>query len=440
MPSPSQKDRAIEQPKRKPHTLPPVPIAPAWTEEITALEKVSDDLAVCLFRALRNVRLWAGTDPERRKALFHLPSPVTLESLADACIRAPQLIEAFGTFAFLLRCPGRISSIQLAEACTQVYEWAEARSLLQTGMHFAEISAVVDPEHPTYAINAGWMCRRSAVLERAAIWYERAYLLAVQFRRRDLTLSRKESIRALVEYGALLKDQGREEEARDYYKRAARRAERTGRRRQAAVVQHYLFSLAADKGDFVAGQEHLEQALNLYPVRDVRIPHLAHDLSFLLVRQRHYSLSLSLLEKLSPVFERPEEQLLVDSTIAWAAAGAGRRQRFEDAESKVLALLTRYEEYAPAALIHLAEGARFIMEWDRAERHASIAVDTARRRQNPALEMEALALLDKIATREPAEPEAETTHRWRAETLVRRLKERLRKWKAPGPGEPEAVS
>jgi tetratricopeptide (TPR) repeat protein len=419
----------------KAHTLPPVPVAETWRDEVSALRDVPEDLAVCLFRALRNVRMWAETDPEKRKSLFRFPSPGTLESLGYACMRAPQLIEAFGTFSSLLRDPGRVSAARIAEACTQVYEWAEARSLLQTGMHFAEAAAVVDPSHPTYAINAGWVCRRSVSYDRAATWYQRGYMLAVQLRRHDLTLSREESIRALVEYGALLKDQGRDAEAKEYYCRAAKRAERTGRRRQAAVVHHYLLGLAAEVGSFEESHEYAQQAFDLYPRHDRQIPALAHDWAFLLVRFRHYTPAVALLELAVSRTYSPELQTLYWGTLARAMAGARRREGFDSAVKQTLSFIGLYEEYAPAALVNLSEGARTFEEWDRAEQFVGMAVEFARQRQDAVVERNALELLDRIAVREPAPLEEEPSNPGQVRILARRLAARLRNWKVQSPAE-----
>ncbi len=437
MPPPSPEEQPAERVNRKPHSLPAIPAAPAWTEEIAALKDIGDDLAVALWRALRNVRIWAATAPEKRKGLFAMGGRGSREEVGYACARAPHLVEAFGTFAFLLRCPSQITSKRVAGACTQVYEWAEARALLHTGMHFAEAAAIVDPEHPTCAINAGWMCRRAVVYDRAAIWYQRGYQLAVRCRHRDLTLSREESIRALVEYGALLKDQGREDEAREYYQRAAKRAARFGRKRQAAVVLHYLLALSAEVGGFEESLDYAQQAFDLYPIQDRQIPALAHDWAFLMVRFAYYSPAVTLLELAVFRTFTPALQTLYWGTLARGMGGVRRRERFEEAEQRTLHFVGLYDEYAPAAFVNLSEGARSLGEWDLSEQYAGMAVEFARAREDVVVERYALDLLDKIATREPAPDEQTPPHADQIRIFARRLAARLRKWKAPGPSEPE---
>lgn len=432
-------DASAEQPKRKPHSIPPFPVAQNWREELDALKGLGDDIAVSLWRALRNVQLWNETEPERRKTLFRLPRLGTQEQIGFACARAPQLVEAFGTFTFLLRAPGRISNGQVAEACNLVFKWAEFHSLPLTGVYFAEAAARVDPTDPAFANDAGWMCRKAVAFDRAETWYQRAYGLAVRKRHTDLTVSRTESIRALLGLGALKKDMGDRQSARRYYESAAKRAVSKGRRRQAGVAEHYLLGLAAEAGELDAGVEHAGRALDFYPLQDERIPYLAHDFSYLLMRQNRYSLALPLLDTLANAFPRPEDQVLVYSNLAWAAAGVRLRSKFEEAERKVLTLVTLFEEYAPAALIHLSEGARLLTDWDRAEQHAAMAVEAARQRQDPVYLAKALELLDKIASRQlsPGEPAGEPPSRSRM--ILRRMLARVRQWKAPGAPEPEAI-
>jgi hypothetical protein len=48
-------------------TIEPIPPALTWREEIDAIKDMADVLAVSLWRALRNVRMWAETEPQRRR-------------------------------------------------------------------------------------------------------------------------------------------------------------------------------------------------------------------------------------------------------------------------------------------------------------------------------------------------------------------------------------
>jgi len=429
-------DLSTEPQNRKPHTIPPIPIAQSWQEEIGALKEVADELAVSLWRALRNVRMWADTSPERRKGLFRLPSRTTQEEVGYACARAPQLVEAFGTFAFLLRAPGQIKDAQVAEACRQVHEWADAHSLLLTGVHFAEAAGIVAPDDPARANDAGWMCYRAALYDRAETWYRRAYGLAVQMRRVDLSTSREQSIRALLRTGILTQTLGRHEKAREFFDLAARRAARTGRRPLAAKANHDLLTYMAEVGNYTEGENYASQALDLYAHDAPQLPTLAQDFAFLLVRFHYYTYAIPLLQLSLSRNHLPEALTLAWATLARAAAGAGRRELFETAERKALSQVALHEDFAPGVFMNLGEGARALGEWDQAESYAAMALEAARQRQQQLAERDALILMDHIAERQHAYSEEPPPNADRIRLLTRRFGSRLRKWKAPGPSEP----
>lgn len=415
----------------RPVTPPPAPAR--WAEEIASLQEVGPELAVVLWRVLRRVRDWADTSPEERADLFRIDRGEARERLWAAGREIPELVEAFGTFALLIRAPHRVEPWLLSDACHQVHEWAEARSRVRTAMLFAEAAATADPESPERANDAGRMCRRAARDDRASSWYHRAFGLGVRHK------ARQETIRAQLGYGNLMKDLGEHEEARRYFEKAATRAIYTGRKRQAAEAYHDLLAIAAEAGPHWAGERYARKALDLYPRHHPRLPTLVHDWAFLLVRQHYYTPAVALLEMAVQRAHTPELKLLFESTLAWAAAGAQRRQQFEKAEHAVAQLLGLNEEFTPAALLHLAEGARLLGLWDQAHRYARQAAESARMRREAALEEESLGLLDKIANQEAGPMEVDPTDRDRLNRLRIRFEARLRMWDAPGRKQPGAA-
>jgi tetratricopeptide (TPR) repeat protein len=370
--------------------------------------------------------------------VFRSPRLRTQEQVAYACLRAPQLIEPFGTFAFLLRAPGKIESARLAEACHYVHTWAEGHSLLVTGVHFAEAAATVAPDDSAYANDAGWMCFRAGFYERAETWYNRGYGLAVRVRHQNLTVSRDQSIRALLRLGILKQSLGKHDAAKELFDRAARRAERTGRRPLAAKASHDLMSYMADLGTYEEAERYASQALDLYALDVPRVPVLAHDYGFLLVRFSQYLHAVPLLQLAVARIQFPEIQTLAWGTLARAAAGAGRRELFEEARSKALSLVGLHQDFAPAVFVNLGEGARTLKEWDKAETYAALAVEAARERQQPLAEHVALGLLDEIAARQLETPDESPVNAERVQLLTRRFLARLRKWKTPDSLEPGA--
>lgn len=427
--------KKVQRPQR-PHGITP---APPWRLEmedgpggIDVLRDVDGEPGVTLWRALRDVHLWATTPAEQRTGAF--PGPAVTAWVRErhqlAAAAAPEIAPELETLVRVAATPHLVDVAHLAAALWRVATWAEGRSSIATAAHFAEAAAHLDPLSPGPANDAARLCRRAGLPGRSAAWYERGYRLAVRVR------SRRETLRALLGFGGLLHALGSHEDARPFFVRAARRAARTGRLRQAAEAHHDLLLLCAELGRYPEAEEHARRALALYPQAHPRVPHLVHDFAFLLVRQRHHVQALALLEQLARRMERPEDLALVWGSLAWAAAGAGSRERFHEAEERTVQLLgAAHLEHAPGALLHLAEGARAVWEWERAGAHARAAADLAVTRQDAALQREAGELLELIDERRPPEP-LEPVAGAAAEVLARRLARRLSAWRAPARSAP----
>lgn len=413
-------------------TITPPPPFLGWAREAASLEGVDPELALAFWRVLRRVRAWAETPAGERAGLFGAGKREAWERLGAACGHAPGLVESLGTFALLIRAPGEVDARRLSEACSQVHAWAEERSLLSVAMLFAEAAAYADPDDPARANDAGRMCRRAAEDERASSWYHRGYGLGV--RRGDPT----ETIRAQIGYGNLMKDLGQHAEARKFLERAARRAINTGRRRQAGEAYHDLLAVAAEVGTYVEAARYVRRALEFYPIQHPAIPALIHDWAFLLVRLKLYSFAVPLLDLVLPQVSLPEIKTVVWGTLARAVGGARLVQRFEEAEKATLSLVALHTEFAPAALVNLAEGARAFGRWSVAEEYAMKAEQIARSRTDRGAERVATELLRQIASHESGPAEAEISDRERLEALCLRFAARIRKWKAPGQIRPGA--
>lgn len=382
-----------------------------------------EDVSTCLWMALRDVHEWA--EAEQRHRMFGERNHRRKARLLRTRQLVPDIAPALETFLCLRSQPEAVGRLGVAAACYCVWNWAESESLFETAAHFAEAAAYLDPDNPAYANDAGWACRRCARYDRALAWYQRGFRLAVRAR------SRHETIRALLGHGTVFKDLGQVRQASVFYDRASRRAARTGRRRQAAVARHYIFALEAEFGSFEIGLAEARETLNLYPIYDRRVPYLAHDYAFMLIRHRHYSPALPLLEKIFRAITKPEERLLVQSSIAWAAAAAGRHDQHRQAEKYVLDAADAYPEYAVAGLIHLAHAARLLDRWEDAAAYAMRAGAIAASRREVALVAEVSALAASIHARVPGEPEAVSENAYTLETLGKMFTIRLRRWLAP---------
>jgi tetratricopeptide (TPR) repeat protein len=370
--------------------------------------------------------MWAETPPdEDRGALFGPVSPETRELFAYAQAQEPDLAGPIGIFGLLLASPRLISVPLLADACTRVQAWADARGMLALSSHFAELAALVDDKDSARAKDAARMCRRVREMWRANVWYERAHSLAV------LAGDDAARIEAMIGNGSLLIEDGKPLEAYEWHKRAARSARRRGKAKLAAEAHHDLMWACTELGQHDEALHHARRATAFYTEDHPRLPYLVHDVAFALIRRRYYSLALYMLGVLRRVIVAPTEQVLFYSTVCWAAGGAGRRDLYHQGERHVLQHIGIHNEYATAALLHVAEGARFISEWEKAAEYATAAVESARQRGEGRLLREAEDLAAEIVVRTPAAREMEPTDDESFSRLARRLAARLRKWKPP---------
>lgn len=406
------------------HTITPPPRGVGWACELAMLKVVGGDLSLEFFRMLRKLRIWAEAPAQERAGLFGATSGQVRQRLGLACSQAPELVEVFGVFAQLVRAPETIQASQLAEACHLVCQWAEERALLEVAMIFAEAAATAEPDSPARANDAGRICRRTARHEQASVWYHRGFGLGVRAK------NQKETIRAQLGYGILMRELGRHAEARKFFVRAAQRAVNEGLGRQAGEAHHDLLTIAAEVGTLQEAETHFRKALEFYPLNAPQLPYLVHDFAFVLIRHRLYSFALSVLERLTPLIAGPD-RILLHSSIGWAAGGARRFDRFQVAEREVLQLVGVYDEFGAGVWIHLAEGIRAFGKWDRGREYANRALQDARTRKDAAIEAEAIELIAKIEREEPGPVGEAPVDPDRLNVLFRQVDTRLRRWKAP---------
>lgn len=373
---------------------------------------------------MRDVQLCTEAAPAERSRLIRAPTAEVDERFALARVEAPELSSALAEFASALRSPATPDLAELAAACHQVYEWADARGYKQTALNFAEAAAYADPTDPGRANFAARTARRALLRERATAWYNRGYRLA------RAAGNQREVIYALLGYGTMMKDAGNFEEARKAFERAASRATSTNRRREAGEALHDLLALALEQRRLKLAEIYARKALWIYPVRHPRFPALAYDVAFLMLLRFHYAGAVHILERTVPLIDRPEERALVVSALAWAAGAAGWNSRRLDAERLASELVAEHDDYAPGVLIHLADACRATGEWDRALAFVAQAQESAVERQEPGLAHVALTLRAAIERREKHPPEAPDTDASAA--LLRGISVRFGKWRSSG--------
>jgi tetratricopeptide (TPR) repeat protein len=391
------------------------------------LGDLDDWLARILWRAARDVADWSAAAPEVRESRGESTEAAASyrECLAYAMNQTPELDEALGAFGVLRLSPRLAQLSHVARACEQVYEWAERCVMHETALLFAETWARVDPDNPIASNAAGRAARRTAHVQRAEVWFDRAYKLAARFK------NRREKIRALIGHGGLLRELGRHAEARKLFLDAARLAESTRRHRQAAEVQHELLTIAAETGSYQEAEHYMRAALREYPVHHRAMPWLAHDWAFFLVRLSLYEEARVLLEAIRPHIARRDLQVVVEGTLGRTLAACGHREAYEECVRRVLALSAVHEEYAAAALAHLAVGAQFFQDWDAGERMAERAVEIARARRQADVERGASEILSAIQQRKSPSRQADPPDPNRLAIIQRQMLARLRERSKP---------
>lgn len=360
------------------------------------LYEVNDeDLAFALWISLRLIWTWSEAPPHRRRKVTQPMRRRTHPGWETEAAGGPELEAAFRSFRALSDSPGIITANEIAAACLSVYQWAAESGMPETATHFAEAAAHANPDDWTLAQTAGRMCRRVALYSRASQWLIQAYKLATK--RGDWD----GGIAALLGYGAVQKESGRDQEAEVFFRRAARLAARKGRRAKAAEAFHDLLALASERADMAEVENYARRAMELYPLHHPRLTYLAHDFAFSLLRSGYYTPAVTLLEAFLRVV--PEGDLLPGlSTFAWAAAGCRMHHRFDEAERRVIEALTRSSECASASYIHLAQGAHLLGYASRAVVYAEKAILAAQERGEAGLEAESLALLSSLLQGERA--------------------------------------
>jgi hypothetical protein len=211
--------------------------------------------------------------------------------------------------------------------------------------------------------------------------------------------------------------------------RAARRAERTSRKRRAAVAWHYAFVVDVETKHYRLAVRDANAALRNYPLHDERIPALAHDVAYLLVYSHHYGTALRLVDGLA---ERAAGVAIMGALYgiaARAAAGAGAENSYQAAAQGALQIARINDECAGAVFVNLAEAERFWGHWEAGEGHAGRALALARHRADAEVERLAVEVLRKIKRREPPPPASEPGADTPIAALARRLAARLKQWR-----------
>lgn len=406
--------------------------APRWNrDEQNLLLDADGALGLVLWQRARDVRLWASFGRSVPPHLFSTPKRAQRRLHDAAAAEAPQIDGPLTILFEMVRQPDSFTGPRVCAACLQISEWASEGNKLETALAFAEAAAAADPSSAEAAAVAGMLClrvppesERVPASIRAASWLRRAARLGR--RAKDWEWY----IRAHIRLGLLLYHLGEFAAARRMYDRAAWMAHWFGRTELAGKAHHDLLAIEGDIGTLQSATHEAQTSLALYPLRHERIPYLVHDIAFYaLVRNRFFSSARTVLDAVWSYIP-PENRLIINGTVARVAAALRDRERYESSASHVCVLAELCQDGATWAYVHIAEGARFFGEWDRAERYAARALELAMLRRELDAQRTAYTLLDSIMLRVPGPPEEKSTPGF-VTALVRSCLTRLAKLREP---------
>jgi tetratricopeptide (TPR) repeat protein len=217
------------------------------------LDELPGDAALLLWRALRDVLLWAAVPPARRGNLF---SPGAGERrLADVAAAALEAdIEvALVTLAAVPATPEEVHEEIVCLMCRQVSGWAEARGAWGTALTYAQAAALAAPTDAAAAYEVGRLALAWGRDARAETWLRRTVGVARRAR------AWEPYTRAYVDLGAVLERRGAHAEARRQLVRAYRAARRYGLLPLRAAALHGLMRVA--RPDSQGGYDRSTQAV-----------------------------------------------------------------------------------------------------------------------------------------------------------------------------------
>lgn len=397
---------------------PPLTRGGEMLEGAEILRELSGELSVLLWKSLRSVTLWTSATPREQAELFSEGAQRRRMAELLAVEIDPELVEPLRVFADLLGSPEEGRRPAVALACRQVATWARARKLSGTALAFTQAAALAAPGDAEMAHQVGRLARKQGEHARAESWHRRAIMLGRQTGAWDAYA------RSYVSLGNLAAQRGNFPLARRCHLKAYRAARRHNLGEVQAMALHDLFFVALETESAASAQRFARQAFRAYGPRHPRVPHLAHDLCCLWIREGQFALALSVLEALLPHFASEDERMLALANVARAAGAVGKTAVFHQAsaETQRLAALGTTTHRAAQALLNLARGATGLLLWDQAEAAAQQALELAQSRMEGQIVFEAEAILDCVRShRALADTATEVLEATEAEQIVEEL-------------------
>ncbi|HVH12187.1 MAG TPA: tetratricopeptide repeat protein [Longimicrobium sp.] len=361
-------------------------------EGLGVLDELSGEKGLVLWQSLRDALLWADAQDDERAALFASDAERTRVASILTAQPSPELEEPLGVLARMLGEPTRIPEEMVALACRRISQWSDDEGQLKTALAFAQAAATVTPGDAGTAFSVGKLARRLAQHARAETWYRRTIALARQVG--DWATYAQ----AFLGLGSMYQQRGNFPAARRFLIRARKAAQRNSLHGIAAMAEHDLFSLAIEADRYDEAAEWARVAYESYGAHHPAVPRLAQDVAYWWTTQGHYAEALPVLESVLPHFRQPSDRMAVLASIARAAGGLGKRDRFREAWDEAHDLLrsTNADERAAMGLLDMAHGAATLGLWDKAELAARESLETGVRRSEGRIRLTAEVVMESV--------------------------------------------
>jgi tetratricopeptide (TPR) repeat protein len=391
-------------PNRRQRVPPALTRGPDRVEAISILDEIPGDLGLMLWRAARNILLWAETPASGRAALFAGDACRARHEELLAADVEPELRAPLSVFAELLCRPGEVDVLRLVNACRRTASWAEQQGRLRAALEFSQAAALVSPDSASLAFGVGRVARRMAEYDRAESWYTRAVVQARDSRDWRAYTS------GLLGMGNLHKQRGNYPAAKRSYLRCLHAADRRGLREALAAANHSLFSVEVEMQAGMEADVLAARALDAYDAGHPDVVRLAHDVAHHWALQGYYSGALQVGLALADVVHDLTVAPSVHALVARAAGGMGDRALYESAVERCDELLSDPalpDEMAARTLLVLSHAAFNIGDRKAAAGYADEAMSIARRRAEGRIALEAEAMLEAAMREEAAAAAAE---------------------------------
>ena len=357
-------------------------------------------LGTVLWDLARDALEWTHATPAEALQLC-APEVASKRMAAIACTGIDSVLAGqLESISRVVSEPWAVNRPGLSLACTQVAAWAEDEGAVSTAAAFAHIAAAVCSGNAAAAYRAGRLARRRAEYARAEMWLTRAILLGRQVEDWD------SYGRAFSGLGNVYVQRGNYPKARKYHTRCLRVARRHGLRPLEGDALHDLCVIAGEVGHLDEMAAYARAAREVLKFQHPQLAILASDVADAWLAQGLFIPALQVFDVTRPYW-RAADVVLGVANICRAAAGAGERERFEQAWAEAWSLIksSTTRENTAQALLDLARGAASLKEWDRAEAAAQRSLVTAAERQENRVRFTAEAVLESVVRTRAITPE-----------------------------------